>query len=410
MNTNQPSPGTAVGPSAPTLTSTDLWKQFWADGYGKEVQTAATYSYTWLADQFGHVCIGILANYLATTVIGLATLWFGTHTTIQNGISIWWGFIVAVIGAAIWEWSAYNNSVKQAFTAFPLDTKLLRDNAFVATGYMALGALLGLAFHLDVRTAILISLGVVIVAILLAPRWLRQKIVWQKASIPYLFRLADVASKITPGAAETLQDLIKLGAPPKTEPSQVVIGGPIGSGRTSMAAGIGTEFAFKDNKVRYMSLNSLLEFAAGVKPPDFPDDPGPTTISYWPWCQAQVIIIDDVGPLIAAEEPQRKANLERFRAVLETDLKPIADVLGQCHTVWVVGDLVPPFEGGTLAATLDDFAKAVAKYCGNKNDPLAIELGPPPERTPAKGPMLGTTRNAHQAAVVRDVRHVARAL
>jgi hypothetical protein len=408
MNANQPSP--EVGPSAPTLTSTDLWKQFWADGYGKEVQTAATYSYTWLADQFGHVCIGILVNYLATTVLGVATVWFGTHTTIQNGISIWWGFIVAVIGPAVWEWSAFNNSVKQAFTAFPLDTNLLRDNAFVAAAYMALGALLGLAFHLDVRTAILISLAVVIVAIVLAPRWLRQKIVWQKASIPYLFRLADVASKITEDAAKTLQDLINEGAPPTTRPSQVVIGGPIGSGRTSMAAGIGTEFAFKDNKVRYMSLNSLLEFAAGVKPPDFPDDPGPTTISYWPWCQAQVIIIDDVGPLFAAEEPQRKANLARFRAVLETDLKPIADVLGQCHTVWVVGDLVPPFEGGTLAATLDDFAKAVAKYCGNKNDPLAIELGPPPERTPAKGPMLGTTRRAHQAAVVRDVRHVARAL
>jgi hypothetical protein len=56
----KPAPETSVGPSAPNLTNEELWQQFKADAYGKEVQTAATYSYTWLADQFGHVCIGII--------------------------------------------------------------------------------------------------------------------------------------------------------------------------------------------------------------------------------------------------------------------------------------------------------------------------------------------------------------
>ena len=57
-----------AGPSAPKLTSKDILHQFWADAYGKEVQTAATYSYTWLADQFGHVCIGIVVDFAATAV------------------------------------------------------------------------------------------------------------------------------------------------------------------------------------------------------------------------------------------------------------------------------------------------------------------------------------------------------
>jgi hypothetical protein len=59
LGTPTPDP---VGPTPPNLTAMDLLRQFWADAYGKEVQTAATYSYTWLADQFGHLCIGILAN------------------------------------------------------------------------------------------------------------------------------------------------------------------------------------------------------------------------------------------------------------------------------------------------------------------------------------------------------------
>jgi hypothetical protein len=41
-------------------------EQFKADVYGKEVQSAATYSYMWMADQMGHVCVGILVNLITT--------------------------------------------------------------------------------------------------------------------------------------------------------------------------------------------------------------------------------------------------------------------------------------------------------------------------------------------------------
>ena len=71
VNADNSAPGHSAGPTAPDLTSKDLLKQFWADAYGKEVQTAATYSYTWLADQFGHICIGIIVNFAATLVTGV---------------------------------------------------------------------------------------------------------------------------------------------------------------------------------------------------------------------------------------------------------------------------------------------------------------------------------------------------
>ena len=71
MNSDKLAPGDSVGPTAPKINSKELLHQFWADAYGKEVQTAATYSYTWLADQFGHICIGIIVNFFATTVSGI---------------------------------------------------------------------------------------------------------------------------------------------------------------------------------------------------------------------------------------------------------------------------------------------------------------------------------------------------
>jgi hypothetical protein len=405
LGTPTPDP---FGPTPPNLTLADLLKQFWADAYGKEVQTAATYSYTWLADQFGHLCLGILANVLATLVAGWVMVEWGLADQLRWETGRWPGLILALIGVSLWEWSAYSSSVKQATGTFPLDTKLLRDNAVIAAVYMALGALLGLAFHVRVGPALLITAAVVVAAVLLAPRWLRQKIIWQKASIPYLFRLADAAPTINQANADALLKFIDDGAPPPN-PRQVVIGGPIGSGRTSMASGIGTEFAFKNHKVRYLSLDALLEFAASATPPTtFPDDAGPATISYWRWWQSQVVIIDDVGPLISANPAQGQSNLARFIALLQNDLQPVAAVLGLCHTVWVIGDLRRPTAGALPPATIDAFAKAIADYCGS-DDVLVVELGhPPPPPPPPKGAIFRTTRREPHATDVRDVRYVRR--
>ena len=416
MNSREHARASLFGPSAPKLTTKDLLHQFWADAYGKEVQTAATYSYTWLADQFGHICLGIIINFIGTTVSGgvlvgikyLAAKWLGLALPLTYRMGIWPGLLLVVVGAALWEWSAYNSSVKQATGRFPLDAKLLRDNAIIAAIYIALGGVMGFAFHQPVIPSALISTGVVVVAIVLAPRWLRQKIIWQKASIPYLFRLADAAPNISEEDAKALQKLIDDGAPPTAPPSQVIVGGPIGSGRTSMAAGIGTEFAFKQHKVRYLGLNSLLEFATSATDRDFPDDHGPATISYWPWSQSQVVIIDGVGPVVSVAEESHEANIARFTAMLQRDLASVSGVLKQCHTVWVLGDLRPPPPRDELSAVLDDFAKAVARYCDSQTPAFVVELAAPPPKRKMKGHVFPSTRAAAHVTAVRNVRRVSK--
>src|SRR6516225_12452756 len=91
MNFNGPSPVKPVGPSKPNLSVKDILAQFWADAYGKEVQTAATYSYTWLADQFGHLCIGIVVDFAATAVAGLLMVWLGWAPKFEYDTGIWLG-------------------------------------------------------------------------------------------------------------------------------------------------------------------------------------------------------------------------------------------------------------------------------------------------------------------------------
>jgi hypothetical protein len=95
-----------------------------------------------------------------------------------------------------------------------------------------------------------------------------------------------------------------------------------------------------------------------------------------------VIIIDDVGPLIAAQEADQRANLEKFRRVLQDDLATVKSVLSRCHTVWVIGDLRPDGKSARMGETLDEFACAIAEFCNAKEKPLVVELSEVPEPSP----------------------------
>src|SRR6516164_1164909 len=161
---------------------------------------------------------------------------------------------------------------------------------------------------------------------------------------------------------------------PDLLPRQVVVGGPIGSGRTTIAAGIGSEFAFNKTKVRYLSFDTLLECASRSSSSHFEDDPGPANINYWPWSEAQVLIIDDIGPLISAREQQQRADLEKFQKAVHHDLATIKSVLARRHTVWVIGDLRPNGETATVTNSLGQFAGVVTDFCDAKQQPLVVEL------------------------------------
>lgn len=357
-------------PQPPNLTKDDIRAQFWLDINGKEVQTAETYSHSWIANQFGHVCLGIFLGGL---------LGFVSESVLDVVLPFPWDFLtgslIAVVPVAFWEWRAYQRSVEQATCHFPVDRKLLRDNAKVATYYMVLGVASAFVYRyfaltpgawlgLSNKVWFAISFGsLVLIGIRLALPWLHQKIVWQKAGLPYLFRLAETQPTIEKEDATELQGLIDSGPPPARAPYQIVIGGPIGAGRTQLSAGIGTELAFKDMTVRYLTLATLLEFAARSKASHFSDDIGPANIAYWRWSQAQAVIIDDIGPLLTPKAQTYDEHVTHFRQILNDQLSSVRAVLARCHTVWVIGD---PRGDGEIAKNdhaLDQFAREIRLFC-----------------------------------------------
>ena len=389
---------TGSGPQPPVITKKDILAQFREDIRGKEVQTAETYSHSWIANQFGHVCLGLVLTSLLGFTLGsgwsLVVDWFDLPASWK--ISFPWyyvaGSVLVSIGVAAWEWHAYSVAVKGAAGRFPLDRKLLRDNAYTATAYMVLGVAMGFVFQyfafgrpfrfLGIPSPIwgtVIFLALVAIGVLLALPWLRQKIVWQKAALPYLFRLAD-AHETSDDHAQKLQALIDSGTPPDLAPRQIVIGGPIGSGRTEFCAGIGTEFAFRKPavSVRYLSLSTLIEFAAQSADSQFFDDDGPPNIKYWDWSKSQVLIIDDIGPLLAAKGHGDDNHLKQFGDVLKNQLSTIRTVLEKCHTVWVIGDPRGDGKNAEDIEVLNGFARQVGDFCkpqvGARQKVMVVQL------------------------------------
>jgi hypothetical protein len=376
---------TAAAPKAPTIGIKELAWQFYHDVFGKEVQDATTYSYVWLADQMGHICIGIVLTALIGALLHLAIGMLYVAGPIA--------FVLTAGGVAGWEYLAFTAAVKKATGRFPLDQNLLMQNAIIATAYMVLGAAIGLGILLGGARGIEIGFLVAVLGFLAAPYWLQQKIVWQKAALPYLARLADARKTISDADAKTVQAMIDAGAPPQVPPRQVVIAGPIGSGRTSLAIGIGTEHAFKTRSVRFVSFDELLEYAggSGIDPANpYDDDPGPPNILYWPWATAQVLIVDDIGPVV--ENVPGADGPATLKAMLKDGLAKIRAELKLRDTVWVLGDV------GSDAA-LDAYAKAIADFCEGAAPPTVIRLSkaneaipstPAPAPPPAPAPAAAT--------------------
>lgn len=319
-------------PSAPVIGMNDILWQVNKDLVDKEVQSAATYSYLWLADQMGHVALGLIVAFATVLVSWL----------IPCLDSLWLQLAIGVVAFAGFETNAYIQSQRRALLMFRLDRVLLAWNAVTAAGYMILSHVQGVMVlrwaqeKVDFGWMILAVVGTTLIGIAVAPWWIRQKINWQRAGLPYLARLAE--TRITP--AETaaaipplIDELIHTDFHAAIKQCLIVIGPPE-TGKTAFATAIGTEYAFAGKKVRYVSFDKLCQMYVIRKGGGDGDDLGPQNIGYWRWTDSEVLIIDDLSAGLPEDD---YLTPNEFRKIMADQLQGLAELLKRRHTVWIVG-------------------------------------------------------------------------
>lgn len=324
-------------PHLPTIR--EVACQTYHDWFGKDVQETPTVSYVWTADQFGHFGLGFQITFVLT--------WFAKLLHYDNSriyIELTAANLAVWIGKEVRDFFYERRLATAAAGKFPFNSRELWWNIFTALFFIGIGIVVASVSLFSplwaLRTSV-ISLPFVLV---IGVWWLRRKITFQQAGLPYLYRLANFPPNLTDEEARKVQALVN----PNTMPDcqHLVLAGPIGAGKTSLAAGIGTEFAFRMGIGRYTTLVKLLQ--SNLKNPrggiqEFQD--GRTL---WPWQNSDLLVVDDVDnagdmaaslthPSVLTEPPIAQVKMALSR-LLDDTVK--AELAGR-RTVWVIGDTDP---------------------------------------------------------------------
>jgi len=374
----------------------------------KDVQDVVTATYVWLTDESGHTMLGIV--FVATLCWGCnsAVDWWAASGHLVSRWHYIGGYVLALLVPLLvlfWkEFKDYKATRQRAGKQFEFDKSDVWWNVKTVLFYAGAGGLIGAApfIHLwALVIAFALALGP---AIRIGLWWLRRKLAFQQAGLPYLYRLANFSSGMDEGCKDAVvgianykdrpisawracvgPDTIELNDPAVRH---ILIAGPLRCGKTSLATGIGTEFAFALGIGRYLTAAQLMGLIAAT----LPGSSG-RNVEYsdgrvlWPWRQCDLLIVDDIDggmprenvPEISAAQPDQlrdafqKWHVDREQAA---EAKPLA-WLGKKRSVWVLGDAsaIGPWQS-TIAGLLNVDVDAVK----------VVKLAPLPPRPSDAGP------------------------
>lgn len=319
------------------------------DLFGSDVYVNYTAVYTWNSNQMAHAMMGFAGTSLL--IGGFAEL----------GAGPWWGLLFAII-PALKDITDYGVDLKRAghiFRTTDDHVRELRQDGLTDNWFWNAGTLFAVFLAVAMRdggwgTIILLVIAVVwalIGILLIAPKFVGQKRLFDVSALPYFFRLPNFAGNplavIRVGETDEQREEDRAAAVKAVEdftyergdaPNHLMLFGPPRCRKTTLASAIGSGLTVRDRKVRYIPLSTLVD-ELGTPPPSDRADTEPV-----PPQTADMVIVDDVD----ADIPEG-----------------LAARLADRRSVWVAAD--PDEAAGVRRRLRDDL----------KQDVVAIELGQP---------------------------------
>lgn len=296
------------------------------DLWCKETTTGYTTSYSWNANQLGHFTIGFCSTILFITI---AQALFTPAPLLC---------LVALLPLLFMVYKEYGDYQKEKSHfnktpgIFPLNTSELKKNILNVLYFVTYGCIVGItpfifSLYPNLFNSFLPFTTLIIGFIptyFIIHYWISKKICFQQAGLPYTFRLSyyNKTKIINENAAITYINGFMKG-----NINNLIISGPMRSGKTSLATAIGTELSFSRAKIRYFNLFDFIYSTNETK-----NEKIHNAYILWFWKDADVLIFDDASvDLLSKLKKEIYAN--------------VVNIMKTKKIIWVIEENTDNFQG-----------------------------------------------------------------
>ncbi len=350
------------------ITVKDVFKQVKADLIGKDSYRGVTLTYSWLANQFGHISFG----FIFTTVLFFV---FNKDGDIEHA-----GIKAASTVALSWVcFELYNflgplllnrkTKSKLLFVSgstyqFQPAWKNIAFDTFTDMSFFALGSFLSawiLVCFNHGNTHTILMILIILFLILQYPIhfWFLTKMYEQAAQFPFQFRLSQFDLPIS----ETAKQSILYWLADNHKAKHLLIFGGVNCGKTSLSVGVANEKAIQHQTVTYTTAMKLISlFFSKPKTDQHSGYP-------WNWQNCSYLVVDDINPGDPVQENIIPA--EYFLQLMDTyssENEVNRAIIRNTSVIWVLGN------DNSSSNVQDDWKKMLQKIGVAKDHICSVEL------------------------------------
>jgi hypothetical protein len=305
------------------LTIKDVIKQLKADLIGKDSYRGVTLTYSWLANQFGHISLGFIPTIVLYKIKNATCCHNYSAMQAATTIAIMW-----------FLFELYNFLAPLLFTkkaksyVFAPSWFNVAFDTFTDVMFFALGSFVASILYTQTATNTYIIL--IILAILIYPiaYWFATKMLIQYARYPMQFRLSQWTGNISKNDKEMVASFINMAK--QNTANHLLVFGADRTGKSSISIGIATEFSIKENACSYYTC---LKWLSTINMSD-EEIRAEEKNEMWSWRKANCLVIDDIN--LGNTIPGHYLTPDYLYSVLAVNENNINDIKTK-NIVWVMG-------------------------------------------------------------------------
>ena len=306
-----------------------ILQQLKSDLIGKDSHRGVTLTYSWLANQFGHISLGFIPAFLVYYLLNLEALKASLYVSVFWFLFELYNFLGPLLSKRVSNSDVLFVPKKSKYIFNPKWLNVAFDT-FTDVCFFLLGCFLfAFCIHkFNVNTIIIVIAGLGLYLAFATRYWYLTKMYQFYARFPFQFRLSQWLFVIDAEDKLKVENFLGL----KNNGNHLLIFGSLGAGKTSLGVGILNELSIKNNTCLYVNAIKMFNY--------FFKDEGDVLESHeiWNWETVDFLMIDDINPSEPIQDELiSPTKLLSFIDTLKLENKKNRKILKNKNIIWILG-------------------------------------------------------------------------